>query len=77
MPDICECVTCCNGEHAGFCRECAGWRDRIDDSEEGFSMCEYCDGEGICPKCQGANIPPENDDDADLEVERAENEGMV
>lgn len=51
MTTVCECTSCCDGEHAGRCRECAGWGDRI--GEDGIVTCEYCDGTGDCPKCLG------------------------
>lgn len=51
----CECVKCCGGEHSGFCKECAGWGERILD--EGIVACEYCQGTGTCPVCNGANEP--------------------
>lgn len=48
----CECVQCCDGEHPGCCKECAGWGDRLDGP--GLDMrCVYCDGTGVCPKCDG------------------------
>lgn len=53
MTTICECVQCCEGEHAGCCAECAGWGDV--DGEE----CTHCAGSGICPVCDGANLPDE------------------
>lgn len=45
----CECVECCNGEHAGQCKECAGWGYGETDDE----LCEHCNGEGTCPRCDG------------------------
>lgn len=55
MPDVlkerCACEICCNGEHLGSCRECAGWGDRIED--EGIIPCAWCDGTGVCPECNG------------------------
>jgi hypothetical protein len=48
MPTPCECVQCCEGEHAGYCAECAGWGDV--DGEE----CMHCACSGICPVCNGA-----------------------
>lgn len=53
----CECVTCCDGEHAGDCRECAGWGHRI--SDDGIVSCDYCYGSGVCPKCNGESKPDE------------------
>lgn len=55
----CECVECCDGEHAGCCMECAG-------SGEVFGEpCQYClDNElllgisrGTCPICEGKATP--------------------
>lgn len=46
---VCECISnCCEGEHAGYCFECAGW------GEVDCEPCDYCNGSGICPKCGGA-----------------------
>ena len=56
----CECVQCCDGEHAGSCMECAGWGDRIDDEvpEDQHSRdCDYCGRTGVCPVCRGASSP--------------------
>mgnify|MGYP001296101560 CR=1 FL=1 len=47
-PTTCECLLCCDGDHPGRCRECAGWGER--DGEH----CERCDGGGLCPVCDGA-----------------------
>lgn len=48
----CECETCCNGEHAGYCKNCAGWGEYT--HEDGVSRrCEVCDGDGVCIKCGG------------------------
>ena len=49
----CECVICCDGEHAGCCVNCAGWA-----SVEG-EECDYCACTGTCPVCEGANSPEE------------------
>lgn len=49
-PTLCECVECCEGEHAGDCRECAGW------GSVGSKPCEYCSSTGICPICKGASL---------------------
>jgi hypothetical protein len=49
----CECVQCCDGEHAGSCKECAGWGDRS--TEEITGICNSCNGTGICPRCNGVN----------------------
>lgn len=57
MADQCECVQCCDGEHAGECAECAGWGDRC--TEELSGECEHCGGSGICPMCHGALRPTE------------------
>jgi hypothetical protein len=43
----CECWSCCDGEHAGCCRECAGWC--ATDGED----CKHCEATGNCPKCDG------------------------
>ena len=49
----CDCIkNCCEGEHAGYCYECAGWGDSCD--AEG--VCGNCNGSGICPKCDGRLI---------------------
>ncbi len=49
----CECVECCDGEHAGFCKDCAGWGSN--DEEE---TCSRCHGDGICSMCDGlATVP--------------------
>lgn len=58
----CECVQCCDGEHSGRCKECAGWGDRIDDAVPDGDItrdCEYCNGTGTCPVCEGASEPEE------------------
>lgn len=44
----CECVLCCDGEHPGECKECAGW------GEAGGEPCDYCNETGVCPECAGA-----------------------
>lgn len=49
LEEICECMICCKGEHAGECYKCAGWGDHVDSGDN----CEHCDGSGICPKCRG------------------------
>lgn len=53
MPTLprCECLKCCDGEHVGSCRECAGW------GESDCEPCEYCDRTGVCPKCHGGSLP--------------------
>jgi hypothetical protein len=56
QPEVCECVSCCDGEHPGECMECAGWGEN---SRE--DPCSYCDGSGDCPKCNGANRPEATD----------------
>lgn len=56
---VCECVECCDGEHAGFCAGCAGW------GEEEGNQCEKCEGTGVCPKCNGAAGPVEEPDDGE------------
>ncbi len=56
---MCECVSCCEGEHAGQCAHCAGWGDRIDD--RGIRMCNHCEGSGMCPVCNGANLPADDE----------------
>lgn len=43
----CECVICCDGEHAGCCVDCAGCGD-FDGAH-----CERCDGTGTCQVCGG------------------------
>lgn len=58
--EVCECVTCCDGEHAGRCKRCAGW------GEIDGKRCTYCDKDigwpGVCPVCDGASAPEECDD---------------
>ncbi len=49
----CECVQCCDGDHAGSCIGCGGW-GHVDGVP-----CEACDGTGVCPVCGGANAPEE------------------
>lgn len=50
----CECEMCCNGEHPGKCKECAGC------CEIDGRPCKYCydpmhcGSTGVCPKCNGA-----------------------
>ncbi len=44
----CECVACCDGEHAGCCMECAGWGSNNDEE-----VCSHCAGTGTCPVCDG------------------------
>lgn len=44
----CECIECCDGEHAGDCMECAGWGENDDETE-----CSHCGGSGACPACHG------------------------
>lgn len=48
----CECNTCCNGEHPGACRECAGWGSNNEENP-----CSYCLGDGTCPVCAGTPPP--------------------
>lgn len=48
----CECVSCCDGEHAGFCMECAGWGSNNEES-----ICSHCEGTGTCPVCNGDEYP--------------------
>jgi hypothetical protein len=55
MDTRCECVICCDGEHAGECKHCAGWGDRLTGS--GIKTCNHCGGSGICQICHGANLP--------------------
>lgn len=50
----CECVLCCDGEHAGDCRDCAGW------GESDGVFCEKCNGEGTCPVCAGTKTTSKN-----------------
>ena len=47
-PKKCECEVCCDGDHPGECKECAGW------GEVAGTPCDHCDGEGLCPVCRGA-----------------------
>ena len=47
---VCECTSCCDGEHAGECMECAGW------GETEGQRCEHCDGQGLCHVCHGRNF---------------------
>jgi hypothetical protein len=51
VEEMCECVSCCNGDHPGWCRECAGWGD------VGGEPCDHCAGSGDCPVCMGGNKP--------------------
>ncbi len=51
----CECVVCCDGEHAGYCRDCAGWGER------GGIECEKCHGDGVCTVCNGLYLPSEGE----------------
>ena len=44
----CECVTCCNGDHPGACRNCAGWGSHNEENP-----CSHCNGSGTCPVCAG------------------------
>lgn len=61
LAELCECVVCCDGEHPGYCRNCAGW------GEVDGKPCDYCAGDldisgrpsGICPKCRGDWEKPE------------------
>lgn len=55
-PHLCECEECCDGEHPGECRECAGW------GECGGEPCAHCNHTGDCPKCHGAKRPADKDD---------------
>lgn len=50
---VCECIDCCDGEHPGSCKECAGWASN--NKEE---VCSHCEGEGSCPICNGRPILP-------------------
>lgn len=54
MADKCECVTCCDGDHAGECKACVGWGDV---PGEYWSTCPKCEGSGLCQVCRGANLP--------------------
>lgn len=51
QEEVCECQLCCDGEHPGDCRECAGWGSC--DGEH----CQHCDGIGDCPECNGERHP--------------------
>ncbi len=55
----CECFVCCEGEHVGRCRECAGWGDYCDTQDREHcspdGVCTYCYGSGDCPKCVGCS----------------------
>lgn len=53
-PNRCECVECCDGEHPGCCRDCAGWGDQLGGAGLDYP-CEHCDGTGVCPECGGAH----------------------
>jgi hypothetical protein len=53
----CECVSCCDGEHPGSCKDCAGWGELSDDESD----CEHCEGTGICPVCNGDSRQAEVD----------------
>ena len=59
MGETCECVQCCDGEHPGKCKECAGW------GEEDGEPCAYCDGDGVCPVCDGESDPMLDESEVD------------
>lgn len=48
---MCECVLCCDGEHAGSCKECAGWGSNNEEDS-----CSYCAGTGDCPVCHAMSV---------------------
>lgn len=52
MDMRCECIQCCDGEHAGFCKECAGWGSNDEEIQ-----CSRCEGTGTCPICDGDELP--------------------